>query len=487
MSRLSRPLNKKAIQKADNEFYDKHPELIKEGKRIPLSTTDVNQKKLRKEWGALYKKQGGKIENNNEKLPDKKPEESVAKCPPEEKKVVANNNCDDFYVTSISGPSLIRIGEKVEYVINGYNATETQEDCKDKVKWRVEVYGKCDVKKPIWVIEDCSMVSGVFKIEKDKLIILKAPSFWLCCIAVYAYVKSPTVNVRQITQVKGDINPILLFERRHNPNAADMRFGDMTNEQFKVFYLPVSEREFTIKLIQIDNLNDNPFKIFGPKPLWQNDKYIKDNCNKEYDGFVKKSDAKHFEKFKSLIEWQSTGELETVALDILNKFKENRANKGKNYESSVLNRRAKEHESPKRFLNNEIIPQLKKALFDAKGDIHNMNLFDNSVMGIPRFNTYMDKVQGLGIIFNGTLGSKIELIDYECIGNDRFRAKIRITIYDHFGLDIDDIRIDNPDEERVHMKIHPFKFLAWAYLQRVRGFKPFTTQVQYEETIEDSF
>ncbi|GEM_PF-4046539 len=76
MTRLSRPLNKKAVRAADNEFYKKHPELIKEGKRIPLSK---HQTSLQKEWRELYVKHGGKIEAPK-KLPDKKPKDIVQAC-----------------------------------------------------------------------------------------------------------------------------------------------------------------------------------------------------------------------------------------------------------------------------------------------------------------------------------------------------------------------------------------------------------------------
>lgn len=56
MSRLQRPLNKEAVKKADDEFYAKHPELVKEGKRQPLEAKNPEHAKLRKEWVTLYNK-----------------------------------------------------------------------------------------------------------------------------------------------------------------------------------------------------------------------------------------------------------------------------------------------------------------------------------------------------------------------------------------------------------------------------------------------
>jgi hypothetical protein len=84
MGRLSRPLNSDAVKAADNEFYAKHPELVKDGKRIPLSETDPKQADLRKEWVDLYKKHGGQ-EEEDEKPPAKKPDAPVIPCPKTEK------------------------------------------------------------------------------------------------------------------------------------------------------------------------------------------------------------------------------------------------------------------------------------------------------------------------------------------------------------------------------------------------------------------
>lgn len=81
MGRLSRPLNSDAVKAADDEFYAKHPELVKEGKRIPLSATDPSQAGLRQEWVELYKKHGGKEEDDTNKPPAKKPADPVQPCP----------------------------------------------------------------------------------------------------------------------------------------------------------------------------------------------------------------------------------------------------------------------------------------------------------------------------------------------------------------------------------------------------------------------
>ena len=81
MSRLSRPLSRDAVRKADDAFYANHPEFVQNGRRIPLSTTDPKQSDLRKEWTALYQQNGGGVESDREQLPETKPGTATASCP----------------------------------------------------------------------------------------------------------------------------------------------------------------------------------------------------------------------------------------------------------------------------------------------------------------------------------------------------------------------------------------------------------------------
>ena len=73
------------MRSADDAFYANHPELVRNGKRIPLSATDPNQAKLRSEWEGLYEKHGGNLEGDKNKMPPKKPDDPVQQCPLEEK------------------------------------------------------------------------------------------------------------------------------------------------------------------------------------------------------------------------------------------------------------------------------------------------------------------------------------------------------------------------------------------------------------------
>src|SRR5215475_3775733 len=75
------PLDSAAVKAADDQFYANHPELIQDGKRVPLDPHDPAQASLRSEWMDLYEA--------NKKKPAavpparKKPADVSAGCPGE--------------------------------------------------------------------------------------------------------------------------------------------------------------------------------------------------------------------------------------------------------------------------------------------------------------------------------------------------------------------------------------------------------------------
>jgi len=124
MSRLSRPLNKEAIRAADNEFYDKHPELVKDGKRIPLSK---NQTSLQNEWRELYVKHGGKVEPEKH-LPDKKPKDVVQACP------LAKSAPDaECYANGIQMQGSPEFRKNTKAALDRLNATPTGKSTLDSI------------------------------------------------------------------------------------------------------------------------------------------------------------------------------------------------------------------------------------------------------------------------------------------------------------------------------------------------------------------
>src|SRR5262249_3548584 len=79
--RAKLPLNDDAVQKANDQFYALHPELVNpDGTRIPLDPNDPAQAKLRTQWMDLYLKNGGLLEGDPGGR--KSPAGPVQGCPP---------------------------------------------------------------------------------------------------------------------------------------------------------------------------------------------------------------------------------------------------------------------------------------------------------------------------------------------------------------------------------------------------------------------
>ncbi|WP_418315618.1 hypothetical protein [Piscinibacter sakaiensis] len=79
MTRPSRPLNPQAVSAADDAFYANHPELVQDGRRVPLSASDPSQAALREEWNALYAQHNGQLDPDPP--PAKRPDDPVQPSP----------------------------------------------------------------------------------------------------------------------------------------------------------------------------------------------------------------------------------------------------------------------------------------------------------------------------------------------------------------------------------------------------------------------
>lgn len=98
---------------------------------------------------------------------------------------------------------------------------------------------------------------------------------------------------------------------------------------------------------------------------------------------------------------------------------------------------------------------------------------------LPKFNSLMDRINGLAISVHDTWATHITLESYE-VNRDRYKAKIHYRVQDHFGLDNDDISNLLYREFRI--------FRIWFTLQRWQGYgyQPFITEMNAIKTIEGS-
>lgn len=97
---------------------------------------------------------------------------------------------------------------------------------------------------------------------------------------------------------------------------------------------------------------------------------------------------------------------------------------------------------------------------------------------LPIFNSAADKVQGLTIAVNDVWAGKAEIATYEKFG-DFYKGTIKVTLYDHFGLDYPDIGPD-PTTGRVKFYGLASGFRSWFVLQHYKCFayKPFLTVIE---------
>ena len=98
----------------------------------------------------------------------------------------------------------------------------------------------------------------------------------------------------------------------------------------------------------------------------------------------------------------------------------------------------------------------------------------------PVFNKALDKINGLTMCVNGLWGNEIIVEKYSCDGTS-YSGTLRFTLYDHFGLDEEDI---NKYGELVG-------FRDWYILQHFKSYngsyKPFITKCHLLKPLMGSY
>lgn len=61
-TRATQPMNPAAVSAANDEFYAKHPEMVVNGKRVPIDANNPAQAAMRREWMDAYERNGGQVE-----------------------------------------------------------------------------------------------------------------------------------------------------------------------------------------------------------------------------------------------------------------------------------------------------------------------------------------------------------------------------------------------------------------------------------------
>ena len=186
----------------------------------------------------------------------------------------------------------------------------------------------------------------------------------------------------------------------------------------------------------------------------------------------------------------SVGDLEPVVIDVIKHFKEG---SGSDYRNKILTNHVADHKSTKDFIEPikaKLIELLKKSKGNLKAleyDRNNLSELANYVqknLTPPVFNDFSDIFAGgLTFLIHDTWSNKVEVTNYSVQGNT-FKGNIHYTIYDHFGLDRNDV-----DASKPYVILQGFR--AWFMLQRYDGFnkkyKPFCTVMEIDIPFEGQF
>jgi len=125
-----------------------------------------------------------------------------------------------------------------------------------------------------------------------------------------------------------------------------------------------------------------------------------------------------------------------------------------------------EKKKPKIKEAKEKIAEIKAETKDSKPDeIHHKQC---RILHVKKVTGPKEITIGESAIYEITQYNRTDLTNAE-----KKRVKWKV------GLDKNDIKAGE-----LGMIFEPFKFLSWFYLQRVRGYKPFRTKIQYTDIIE---
>jgi len=178
----------------------------------------------------------------------------------------------------------------------------------------------------------------------------------------------------------------------------------------------------------------------------------------------------------------SVGELETVALRMIEHFKQST---GTEFTDPILDQYVIEHPSCERFCNSmeELIKhrlecshnsQLSEISFEKYNDGSTTPRMIDAEWGHPRFSTLKDTFYGgLTICMNDTWAYEVLVTGAERVSESKWSIEYEVKLFDHFGL-------DKPDVEKVYKYAAGFR--AWFILQHIHNYKPFITKVVFKKS-----
>ena len=327
-------------------------------------------------------------------------------------------------VTSVKGESKSIVSQTVQYVVTKYNVPNVKDSDRKRVKWVIEVDGQKEYLK-----------------EQGERLDLQIKEEWQGKeIIVMPYLKQCTSNVAIKTEIE-------------------------------MWKLPkIFARSLTLpgKSINGDTAEDMLYK----------DKTIEDvlSINKLFALQVKASDESLFADLIYLTSFFSMlKEGKEHGLKIVKHFREN---SGTIYTSEFMNKSFAEHETLQEFIYNDggVIDVLNRNLRATNGNINKIDIQVGVIQSTrPKFNKPYDYFNGMKVTVDGIAAYIIYIDEYKLLSPNTYNAKLRIEIYDHYGL-------DKRDVEKFG---YVAGFRSWYILQNIRGYKPFLTKMVHVLDIKE--
>lgn len=373
----------------------------------------------------------------------------------------------------VAGPVTTKIGDKTQYQVDKYLAGAAAED-KANSGWKIDVFFQDGTKKE--TIEPGKSKPAYITAAPDRISVDKVPGTWANgSFQVFSLVRKP--NPAASVKTKVEMKAVELSRSAQRPGfysrttksftdiADDMQWNDFTVDQYKKINLfTLADAAPAIPPI-LTPLGGSPGRPAG---------------------LLHRPDNELFDEMEAMCtSYFSTPPLEACIQRMITKFKDNgpvrkaRQNtRADAFVDPVLTTAVLKHQSMKDFVEaaqKSTVNALKVASLDPN-DVAKFTLPRS-----PIFHDAADIRDGLTITINDTWAYDIDLVDFHLLDAKRFRGKIRIVVYDHFGL-------DKPDLDANLFKPYGLidGFRAWFILQHLRGYIPFWTVIETEADIEGS-
>lgn len=262
--------------------------------------------------------------------------------------------------------------------------------------------------------------------------------------------------------------PILVYESATKPGkkadgstAEDMKFGEWSVEQIRAI------------------------KTMGAR------EFVRDDLSAE-------SAAEHFATWRNMTTTIfSSGEMQMVLLAMIHKVQKR---EGGEFRHPLLNKAVKEHPKTIDF-SNRVLDAVDLKIKEMKSDINNLPLhswystyvdktppklfaFNNRFSASIERGIESDLLNGLTMAINGIWAGKAEITQFQRAGGS-YRGTLKITFYDHFGLDLPDV---GPDPSTGATKPYGLLpgFRSWFILQHLDtlAYRPFVTVVELNYPIQ---